>query len=108
MFIRINLWEEFVKYDTWKWQKNDTKYDEKFKITDFLLGFDFVPRDFFVGLSYMSVPISYMYVNVARCASVNIYRWRCRAILPPTLKPISDEIFTSSDACAKFLTFQAV
>ncbi len=32
--------------------KNDTKtkFAEKFKITDFLLGSDFVPGDFFVGI----------------------------------------------------------
>ncbi len=38
--------------------KNDTNMTRKFKITDFLLGFGFRPRDFFVGIvSYMSVPI---------------------------------------------------
>ncbi len=53
---------------------------------------------------------SYMYVKrSSRRTPLNIYRWRCRAILPHLLlKPISDVNFTSSDACAKFPDFSSM
>ncbi len=69
----------------------------KFKIADFLLVSDFVPGDFFVGIVKLHevYRFSYMYVKrSSRRTPLNIYRWRCRAILPHLLlKPISDVNF---------------
>ncbi len=87
VFMRINLWEEFVKVWHLQMAKMSLNMTRKFKITDFLLGFGFRSRRLFCRYCYvsMSVPISYMSWNVAWGLSVNQYRWRCRAILPHLL-----------------------
>ncbi len=97
VFIRLNLWEEFVKVWHLQMAKMSLNMTRKFKITDFLLGFGFRSRRLFCRYCYVTwvYRFSYMYVKrSSRRTLLNIYRWRCRAILPHLLlKPISDVNF---------------
>ncbi len=97
VFIRINLWEEFVKVWHLKMAKMIQNMTRKFKIADFLFGFWFRTRRLFCRYCYVTwvYRFSYMYVKrSSRRTPLNIYRWRCRAILPHLLlKSISDVNF---------------
>ncbi len=65
VFIRINIWEEFVK--VWHLQMAEISLNMtgKFKITDFLLGFGFRSRRLFCRYCYVTwvYRFSYMYVK---------------------------------------------
>ncbi len=97
VFIWINLWEEFVKVWHLKMAKMTQNMTRNFKIADFLWVSDFVPGDFFVGIVKLHKCTDFRTCYVkrsSRCTPLNIYRWRCRAILPHLLlKPISDVNF---------------
>ncbi len=91
--------------------KNDTKFAEKIKITDFLLGW-ISYLETFCRYCYVTwvYQLLYMYVKrSSRRTPLKVYRWRYRAILPhPLLKPISDVNFRHFWACAKFRDFSSM
>ncbi len=112
VFIRINLWEEFVKVWHLQMAKMSQNMTGKFKITDFLLGFGFRSRRLFCRYCYVTCVYRFSYMYVKR--SLRALRWMSigGAVEPFChtyfWNPYKTYISTSSDACAKFPDFSSM
>ncbi len=73
VFMRINLWEEFVKVWPPANGKNVTKYDEKIQITDFPVGFRISFQETFCRYCYVTWVYRFPYMYVKR--SLRALRW---------------------------------
>ncbi len=88
VFMRINLWEEFVKVWHLQMAKMSLNYDEKIQNNRLPVGFGFRSRRLFCTYCYVTWVYRFSYMYVKR--SLRALRWisiggGCRAILPHLL-----------------------